>query len=65
MDFSVFKQFQVTEGSRVQFRAEFFNLTNTPSFLGPNTNIDVAAGGRVTASANTPRQVQFALKYTF
>jgi len=65
MDFSVFKQFPITEGSRIQFRAEFFNLTNTASFLGPNTNIDVAAGGRVTATANTPRQIQFALKYNF
>ncbi len=65
LDFSIFKQFQVTEGSRLQFRAEFFNLTNTASFQGPNTNIDVAAGGRVTATANTPRQIQFALKFTF
>ena len=65
LDFSIFKQFQVTEGTRVQFRAEFFNLTNTASFLGPNTNIDVAAGGRVTATANSPRQIQLALKYTF
>ena len=65
LDFSVFKQYQVTEGSRIQFRAEFFNLTNTASFQGPNTNVDVAAGGRVTATANAPRQIQFALKFTF
>ncbi len=65
LDFSIFKQFRVTEGSRVQFRGEFFNLTNTPSFQAPNANVDVAAGGRVTATSNAPRQIQFALKYTF
>jgi hypothetical protein len=65
LDFSVFKQFQITESSRLQFRGEFFNLTNTASFGIPNTNIDTAAGGRVTNTVNNPRQVQFALKYNF
>ena len=32
LDFSVFKQFGVTEQSRLQFRAAFFTLTNTSSF---------------------------------
>jgi hypothetical protein len=65
LDFSVFKQFQVREKSRLQFRAEFFNLTNTASFSAPNTNIDTAAGGVVTSDISTPRQIQFALKYNF
>lgn len=64
-DFSIFKQFRITEGSRLQFRAECFNLTNTPSFNAPNTAIDTAAGGRVTSTASAPRQIQFALKYNF
>jgi hypothetical protein len=64
-DFSVFKQFRITEGSQLQFRAEAFNVTNTPSFNAPNTQIDTAAGGRVTSTASLPRQIQFALKYNF
>src|SRR5437016_3529499 len=32
-DFSVFKEFAATERYRVQFRSEFFNLTNTPTFF--------------------------------
>ena len=51
--------------TRLQFRAEVFNLTNTPSFNAPNTAIDTAAGGRVTSTASSPRQMQFALKYEF
>ena len=64
-DFSLFKNFQVTERTRLEFRAEFFNLTNTPVFDAPVTNIDGASAGRVTSTANTPRQIQFALKLNF
>ena len=34
-DFSIFKEFGITETTRLQFRAEAFNLTNTPSFNLP------------------------------
>jgi hypothetical protein len=64
-DVSVFKEFPVTESSLLQFRAEFFNVTNTPTFGIPNTVTDTSAGGIVTTSANNPRQVQFALKFNF
>jgi hypothetical protein len=64
-DFSIFKQFRITEGGKLQFRAEAFNVTNTPSFSAPNTAVDTAAGGRVTSTASLPRQIQFALKYSF
>jgi len=64
-DFSLFKQFRITERTLLQFRAECFNVTNTPSFNAPNTAIDNAAGGRVTSTASVPRQIQFALKLNF
>jgi hypothetical protein len=64
-DFSIHKEFRVTESSRVQFRAEVFNLPNTPYFSSPNSQVDVAAGGRVTSTQNSPRQMQFGLKYNF
>jgi hypothetical protein len=64
-DFSVFKHFVIRENSRLEFRGEAFNLTNTPVFSGPNTNINESSGGRVTSTANSPRQIQFALKYNF
>jgi hypothetical protein len=65
LDLSLFKQFQFNERTRLQFRAEAFNLTNSPSFSAPGTNIDTASGGVVTSTISTPRNIQFALKLTF
>jgi Carboxypeptidase regulatory-like domain len=65
LDFSLFKQFRLKGDSRVQFRVEAFNLTNTPSFSAPATAIDTASAGRVTSTAGPPRQLQFALKYDY
>ena len=70
MDFSVFKNFAVTERYRLEFRAESFNLTNTPAFANPSqTNfLDTNNFGRITSTRNNPndaRQIQFALKLYF
>ena len=65
LDMSLFKEFYPTEKSRLQFRFEAFNLTNTASFNPPGTAIDTASGGKVTSSSNNPRQLQVALKYLF
>jgi len=65
IDFSLFKQFQISERSRLQFRCEAFNLPNTPSFAAPNSTLDTATVGRVTSTATAPRQMQVALKLTF
>ncbi|MFN9432617.1 MAG: carboxypeptidase regulatory-like domain-containing protein [Acidobacteriota bacterium] len=70
LDFSMFKDFQLNERFRMQFRLETFNLTNTPAFANPAfTNfIDTRNFGRVTATRNSPndaRQVQLALKMYF
>jgi hypothetical protein len=71
-DFSIFKDFQIRENSTLQFRTEFFNLTNTPSFGNPGVNnqnntLGSPTFGRITTvSTNyTPRQIQFVLKYLF
>jgi hypothetical protein len=64
-DFSLFKHFAITESSRLEFRAEVFNLPNSVYYSAPNSNVDVAAGGKVTSTSNVPRQIQFVLKYNF
>jgi Carboxypeptidase regulatory-like domain/TonB-dependent Receptor Plug Domain len=65
LDFSIFKEFGITETTRLQFRAESFNLTNTPSFnLPTNTNFqDTANFGQSTTTRSNPRELQFALKF--
>ncbi|MBL8240246.1 MAG: TonB-dependent receptor [Bryobacterales bacterium] len=66
LDLSIFKRFIVTERMNVEFRAESFNLTNTPWFGAPNLTVGGAAFGTVTpAQANDPRNIQFALRLTF
>jgi hypothetical protein len=38
MDMSLYRTFKLTEKFDLQFRAECFNLSNTPHFLGPNSD---------------------------
>lgn len=65
LDFSLFKNFALTERFRVELRAEAFNLTNSVSYNFPNTNFQSATFGRLDSQRNGPRQVQFALKFYF
>ncbi|MGO9445645.1 MAG: hypothetical protein ACLPXB_12835, partial [Thiobacillaceae bacterium] len=78
LDFSLFKQFQLTERFRLEFRSEFFNLTNHPNFSSPGFGIlGVAAApgalnynnpdnfGKINSTRdgqNDQREIQFALK---
>ncbi len=67
MDLSVFRTFTVRERYRIQFRAEAFNFTNTPTFDTPGTGIGSATFGVVTATAINPqpRVIQFSLGARF
>ena len=48
-----------------QFRAECYNLLNTPQFAAPNGSVSSQSFGQVTRQANTSRQFQFGLKIKF
>jgi hypothetical protein len=67
LDLSLMKNFPITERFKLQFRAEAFNLTNTPTFGNPAGNIDAGSFGTVTGyAANAgPRNIQLALKLYF
>src|SRR5262249_21761750 len=67
VDFSIFKDFRVTERAKLQFRAEAFNLTNTAVFDTPGVDVQSRTFGVVTATAFSPkpRELQMALKLTF
>ncbi len=64
---SLSKEFPIQESWRFQFRAEFFNITNTPNFGQPGNGLTTSTFGVVSATAGnmTPRQMQFALKLLF
>jgi hypothetical protein len=64
---SAFKTVPLTERFSAEFRAEGFNVLNTPNFAAPDSRLGDAALGQITASrANaSPRQIQFALKLLF
>lgn len=72
VDMSIFKNFPVTERVNLQFRAESFNISNTPSDYIANNNSsnqqfgNNAFGTISAADPNyTPRQYQFVLKAQF
>ncbi len=63
VDFSLFKQFALTEKVKLQVRGEAFNAMNRVRFGSPNTTVTAGANfGRVTTQANDPRQMQMGMK---
>ena len=67
LDVSLTKDFLIMETVRLQFRAEAFNLTNTPNFAEPNTTLGSPTFGQITSTAtgSNPRLLQFALRLSF
>ncbi len=70
-DFSLFRQFRITEKINMQFRGEIFNLTNTPHFSNPNGSVDSSAFATVTGIKNIGREgldervFRFGLRFAF
>jgi len=64
VDFALMKNGPVTEWLKYQFRAEFFNVLNHPSFASIDTTVTDSTLGQVNG-ATSPRQIQFGLKLIF
>jgi hypothetical protein len=75
IDLSLFKDFPITEALKLQFRAEAYNITNTPNFF-LNNNVNDGGAGAILGKSNfgqlnesdpnnVPRTLQFALKLQF
>ncbi|MBI4892964.1 MAG: TonB-dependent receptor [Acidobacteria bacterium] len=64
-DMSLFKTFKCTERLRAQFRFETFNTMNRVWFGMPGTSIGSTSAGVISGQANSPRQLQLALKLLF
>jgi hypothetical protein len=65
LDFSLFKNFSIKETAKLQFRAEAFNLFNTPIFGTPNSYSGAPGFGAIAYQSNMPRIFQLALKFIF
>ncbi len=65
LDYSLFKDFSPSEAFKLQFRAEAFNLSNTPQFDLPNPNVGSPAAGTITGTVGNPRQLQLGLRLSF
>jgi len=65
IDFTISKYFNFTERLRLQYRAEAYNLSNSPYFANPNVTVGAGTFGRITAVSNSARQMQMALKLYF
>ena len=82
MDFSIFRGFPIGgAGKRLEFRTEFFNLTNTPMWGVPIRDIPATTSGAPPWSATTTlawvttaaretagsgeRQIRFGLRFQF
>jgi hypothetical protein len=79
LDFAIHRQFALTEGMSLQFRAEFFNIFNHPNFADPENNLAMGAlfgqslmmlghslgGLNPLYQIGGPRSTQFALRLQF
>jgi len=62
-DLSVQKGFPLSESKRLEFRAEFFNVTNTPILNSPYTSLNFNLG--LVNTSQGERNIQFALKFYY
>jgi hypothetical protein len=66
LDFSIFKDFAITERFKVEFRAEGTNVANTPQFSTPSNSQTSGNFGQITSTAaGSERHVQFQLRVRF
>lgn len=73
VDLSLFKNFDLYESLKLEFRTEAFNVLNTAQFVNPNASLSLSGGapvstfGTITSTANAynPRLIQFAARLKF
>ena len=65
IDLTLARRFRLSDSTRVQFRADFYNVFNHPNFVAPPTMQNFADSSDFGALfvARSPRIVQFGLKF--
>jgi hypothetical protein len=66
-DFSLIKNFKITERQQLRFTSDFFNIWNHANFANPALNDVENPGpfGKIFSTVGTPRLIQFSLRYAF
>ena len=65
LDLLVARNFTITDRTRLEFRGEFYNATNTAHFGRPNAVIGSPQAGTITNTATPNRQIQLGLRLVF
>ena len=63
--FAILKNTSIREGMKIQFRTELYNPFNRTVFSAPVTNLSDPAFGQIQSQSNSPRNIQFGLKFMF
>jgi hypothetical protein len=75
-DFSLIRNFPLRESMKLEFRAEMFNILDSPNFTLPNGDVSSASfgvigntvqpiAGQASGGPGDPREIQFALRLTW
>lgn len=64
-DVSLFKDTWISEAFKLRLEARFGNIFNRVVFCDPNRNWSSASFGRAFAQCNSPRSIQFGLRFDF
>jgi hypothetical protein len=70
-DFSLIKNFKLSERQNLRFTTDFFNMWNHANFANPTvTDVETISPsnspfGKITSLVGTPRLIQFSLRYSF
>ena len=65
LDMGASKNTRISERVTTQFRAEFINALNHPHFNTPQMSPTSSDFGRITSTAQQPRNIQFGLRILF
>ena len=65
LDVGLSRFFALTERFNLEFRAEAFNIFNTPELGLPNATLGVATTGSISTVVNPQREIQLALRLRF
>jgi hypothetical protein len=65
LDYSMMKNTKLTEAVNMEFRAEFFNVFNHPTFGTPGGGVTSSTFGLSTSTQSSERELQFGLRFVF